>query len=164
MTGALSLTSPSHMLAKLDHEMDAFDSDVTNSYAAINVLRDAYHLREWIWHTRLEHNSSLLTQIIGRSGVESDWNSWVNTQHPEFKIVREICNGSKHFELDNVGLIIRYKTAGLNGNMGLSRGFKLNDAGDYIDTAAQTDRSVRDIAQDVQRFWHDLTNRFPALK
>jgi len=48
MSGALDLTEPRHLLAKLLHEIDALTASPRNSYVAINALRDAYHLREWI--------------------------------------------------------------------------------------------------------------------
>ena len=99
MSGAFDLTKPSDLLEKLDHEMMGFGADPNNSYAAINALRDAYHLREWVWHDRLQHNPALLTQIIGSAGNKKDaWNSWVNSSFVNFPIVRDICNGSKHFE------------------------------------------------------------------
>ena len=47
MRGALDLTEPKHLLGKLEHELQAFSADRGNSYAAVNALRDAYHLREW---------------------------------------------------------------------------------------------------------------------
>src|SRR5215213_2918131 len=53
MSGAVELTRPSHLLAKLAHEAAVFGANLNNSYAAINALRDAYHLREWMWQDRL---------------------------------------------------------------------------------------------------------------
>jgi hypothetical protein len=46
--GAFDLTEPAHLLAKLEYESSVLPADHGNSYAAINALRDAYHLREWI--------------------------------------------------------------------------------------------------------------------
>ena len=47
--------------------------DHGNSYTAINALRDAYHLREWIWHDRLEHDPRLQIAIMTNARSESDW-------------------------------------------------------------------------------------------
>jgi len=44
MPGALDLTEPKHLLAKLDRELRAVTADRSDSFAAINALRDAYHL------------------------------------------------------------------------------------------------------------------------
>jgi len=59
MTGALNLTQPRHLLGKLSHEIELLGADPRNSFVAINGLRDAYHLREWIWHGRLEKDPAL---------------------------------------------------------------------------------------------------------
>ena len=87
--GLLDLTEPVHLLAKLEHESTPFAGDPSNCYAVINALRDAYHLREWIWPDRFEHNQAIHFAIMGVPDAESDWNA---------SIVRELCNGSKHFE------------------------------------------------------------------
>jgi hypothetical protein len=94
---ALDLTEPVHLLAKLEHEIEALIADIGDSYAAINALRDAYHLREWIWHSRLEHDPALRTAIMGSSGAEDHWCRWINQSFRDFPIIRELCNGSKHF-------------------------------------------------------------------
>jgi hypothetical protein len=99
MPGALNLTEPRDLLAKLSHEIDLLTAEPRNSYAAMNALRDAYHLREWIWHSRLENDPTLQAAIMGgAAGSEADWNKWVNDQFSDFPLIRELCNGSKHFE------------------------------------------------------------------
>jgi hypothetical protein len=62
--GALDLTEPTHLLGKLEYENAILAADHGNSYAAINALRDGYHLHEWIWHGRLEHDPALQTAIM----------------------------------------------------------------------------------------------------
>ncbi len=98
MPGALHLTEPRHLLTKLSHEIDTLAAGPRNSYAAINALRDAYHLREWIWHGRLEKDPALQAGIMGAAGSESKWNEYVNREFLDFPLIRELCNGSKHFE------------------------------------------------------------------
>jgi hypothetical protein len=44
-----------------------------NSYAAINALRDAFHLREWIWHTRA--TESALRGLHNARVSIIDWNA-----------------------------------------------------------------------------------------
>jgi hypothetical protein len=69
-----SITKPAHLPAKLDHELQNLALDNFNSYAEINALRDAYHLREWIWHGCLEHDPVLQVNIIGVSGgTKASW-------------------------------------------------------------------------------------------
>lgn len=93
----LDLTEPGHLLEKLDYELQALVTDPGNSYAAINAVRDAYHLREWVWHGRLEMAQALQTAIMSTSGNKDNWNKWVIGEFPDFPIIRELCNGSKHF-------------------------------------------------------------------
>jgi hypothetical protein len=97
MPGAFNLTEPRHLLEKLEHELRALTEDRSNTYAAINALRDAYHVREWIWHDRLKQDPALQVAIIGANGDKAAWNAWVNQSFPDFPIIRELCNGSKHF-------------------------------------------------------------------
>ena len=107
MSGALDLTEPRHLLTKLSHEIDTLAAAPRNSYAAINALRDAYHLREWIWHGRLKKNPGLQAQITGRETKgavaerECKWKEYVNRKCQNFSLIQELCNGSKHFERDS---------------------------------------------------------------
>jgi hypothetical protein len=98
MPGALNLTEPRHLLQKLEHELQGLTADHSDSYSAINALRDAYHLREWLWHDRLEQDPALQAMIMGAAVDEAAWNAWVNRSFADFPIIRELCNGSKHFE------------------------------------------------------------------
>jgi len=85
MPGVLNLTQPRDLLVKLEHEVQALLTDRSDSYAAINALRDAYHLREWVWHDRLEHDLTLLTTITGTGGNKDSWNCWVKQPFPDFE-------------------------------------------------------------------------------
>src|ERR1700722_3103128 len=119
-------------------------------------------MREWVWHDRLQHNPALLTQIIGSAGNKEDaWNSWVNSSFVNFPIVRDICNGSKHFEPGDK--VKEYLKAGLNGRMKLDDNFKLDDAGFYVQDDTGKTISVTDLAKDVHSFWKTLFQQFPQL-
>ena len=97
MTGALDVTEPRHLLAKLSRETDALTRFPRNSYVAINALRDAYHLREWIWKGRLKNDPELRAAIIGATGSEGDWIRYIDAAFTDFHLINELCNGSKHF-------------------------------------------------------------------
>jgi len=34
---------------------------------------------------------------MAAAGNEDRWNCWVNRSFPDFKIIHDVCNGSKHF-------------------------------------------------------------------
>jgi hypothetical protein len=117
MSGALDLTEPRHLLTKLSHEIATLAADPRNSYAAINALRDAYHLREWIWHGRLENDPALQAEIMGASGSESKWNEHVNQCFLDFPLIRELCNGSKHFEREPTDKVEANHQAGYGSSL-----------------------------------------------
>ena len=85
----------------------------------------SYHLREWIWNCNKDVvKDYLLSQnFIGKSKIDNDdyieckFNEYVNLKCPEFRMIREICNGSKHFSTRGKSTIKdTYKReGGLNG-------------------------------------------------
>jgi hypothetical protein len=162
LNGALDLTSPSDLMAKLEQELGAVSANHGNSYAAINALRDAYHLREWIWHDRLEHNSVLQTQIMGAAGSEDAWNGFINRGFSDFPLVRELCNGSKHFAhnsdirashragWDSPVIAFDTPSSGWDDN-----GFHIEVNGRFVPIAGLLER--------VGNFWRDLFSQFPQL-
>ncbi len=83
----------------------------SHRYAIICAML-AYHLREWIWNCNKEEVKNYLESvgIIKKSKmnhddyVECKFNEYVNEKCPEFRLIHEICNGSKHFYLKKMGL------------------------------------------------------------
>jgi hypothetical protein len=151
MAGALDLTEPCHLLAKLEHEFEAVAADNSNSYAAINALRDSYHLREWIWHGRLENDAAFQATVMNVAG-----NEYVNQQFPDFSVVRELCNGSKHF-MTKAKIIqgTRWDSARWDVS-------KLDDKGLYVEVNGRF-VSVVDLLTRVRDFWRGLFAQFPQL-
>jgi len=156
MAGALDLTEPCHLLAKLEHEFEAVAADNSNSYAAINALRDAYHLREWIWHGRLENDVAFQATVMNVAGNEDDWNKYVNQQFPDFSVVRELCNGSKHF-MTKAKII-----QGARWGSAIWDVSKWDDKGLYVEVDGRF-VSVVDLLIRVRDFWRGLFAQFPQL-
>lgn len=161
MRGALDLTEPKHLLGKLEHELQAFSADRGNSYAAINALRDAYHLREWIWHDRLEHDATLQVAMIGTTANEEDWNCWVGQAFPDFRIIRELCNGSKHFEPGSIVQATHRLDSKVPFFDNPHSGF--DDNGFHVEAENGRIVSVSDVVTRVHAFWAELFMRFPQL-
>jgi hypothetical protein len=165
MTGALDLTKPRHLLTKLSHEIDTLAADPRNSYAAINALRDAYHLREWIWHGRLENDTALQAEIMGAYGSESNWKEHVNRCFPDFPLIRELCNGSKHFERKSSDKVEATHQAGwgsplfAHGSGPLGYGVD----GKFVQVEAGRIVSVMYLLESARDFWIRLFERFPQL-
>ena len=165
MSGALDLTEPRHLLTKLSHEIDTLAAAPRNSYAAINALRDAYHLREWVWHGRLEKNPVLQAQIMGASGNETKWEKHVNQCFPDFSLIRELCNGSKHFERDSRDKVEATHQAGYGSplfayNAGVL-GYGVD--GIFVQVEAGRSVSVMHLIKSAHDFWIKLFERFPQL-
>ncbi|RWC42229.1 MAG: hypothetical protein EOS55_24745 [Mesorhizobium sp.] len=163
MSGIMNLANPSGLLKNLQHESALFAQDPNDSYAAINALRDAYHLREWIWHDRLQADAGLQTRVMGAPGNEAAWNTWVNSNCNDFKLVRELCNGSKHFEPDTNGVIQGFERSTLSGGARLSDNFKTSDASFYVRDKNNIAKRIADIVSNVETFWRKLFHDHPGL-
>jgi hypothetical protein len=158
MSGALTVGAPKEFLEKLAHDVGRLKGDQNDAYAAIDGLHDAYHLREWIWHDRLSADAALQAAIMGNAGQESDWNAWVNQTFPDFGIIRDLCNSSKHFAPRNQGSVTRTLESGWDkqpwdvlpwGAEGLW--VKLTD-GRVV--------SVTELLERALQFWEQLFTKF----
>jgi hypothetical protein len=161
--GALNLTEPRHLLDKLERELRVLPDDRSNSDAAIDALRDAFHLREWLWHGRLKSDQALQFDITGASGTESAWKAWVDQTFPDFPTIREICNGSKHFT-DRATITATHR-AGWDSKVPFwdnpETGW--DDNGFHVETNNGRILSVFGLVTRVRDFWADLFARFPQL-
>jgi hypothetical protein len=159
MNGVLDVNSPRDMLNKLRFEIQQLIGSA-NSYATINALRDAYHLREWTWHHRLERDSDLQAAVIGRTPIqENEWNGWVNSEFPRFQIIRELCNGSKHFK---PGSAIKqtYQEGWDNAYYDISY---YDDNRFYVVDISNNVIDVERMLRDVEAFWNQLFLQYPQL-
>jgi hypothetical protein len=165
MSGALDLTEPHHLLTKLSYEINTLAAEPRNSYAAINALRDAYHLREWIWHGRLENDPTLQAEIMGASGSESEWSKHVNRSFSDFPLILELCNGSKHFERDSRDKVQATHRAGYGSSLFAYNAGILGYGIDGIFVQIEAGRivSVMHLLESVHDFWVNLFERFPQL-
>jgi hypothetical protein len=153
------------LLAKLSHEIDTLTAEPRNSYAAMNALRDAYHLREWIWHGRLVNDPALQAAIMGAAGSKVDWIRWVNNGFADFPLIRELCNGSKHFKAEPRDQVQATHTAGTGSplyayNTGVL-GYNVDGLFVVLDGGRIV--SVMYLLQSVRTFWTDLFARFREL-
>jgi hypothetical protein len=172
MSGALDLTEPRHLLTKLSHEIDTLAADPRNSYAAINALRDAYHLREWVWHGRLEKNPALQAKIAGEKMIlgkadarKYKWNEYVNKDCQNFSLIRELCNGSKHFQRTPHDKVEATHQAGYGSPLFAYNAGVLGYGVDGIFVQVKADRivSVMHLLESARDFWIKLFERFPQL-
>ena len=79
----------------LSDQFEEFEKDPTSSRKAILTTILAYHLREWLWK---EHKASI-SQLLSTQD-ESKYNEYINKSCSNFKVIRHLCNGAKHYEYD----------------------------------------------------------------
>jgi hypothetical protein len=90
------IATSTDLYSVLVQDFDEYMDETHSSRRALHCAITAYHLREWIWHDWLEHDPSACSAI----GVqdESSFNGWVNRSCVWFPILRDLVNGTKHFE------------------------------------------------------------------
>ena len=111
---SFEIKSSADFFRALEDAVQDFRDDPTSSRKAVAAFMFAYHLREWIWK---EHEAV----VRDKKGCDtaSDFNTFVNNAHLNFPVIRDICNGSKHFGRDPTS---RVDTSGLSGGA-FSRSF-----------------------------------------
>jgi hypothetical protein len=77
-------------------DFDEFMTETHSARKALHCAIAAYHLREWVWLDWLEHDLAAQNAI----GIhdKNSFNAWVNRCCIYFPILRDLVNGTKHFE------------------------------------------------------------------
>ena len=157
MKGALGLNTPEQLFAKLEQELSAVNKDAKDVYSILNAVRDAYHLREWIWHSWMQDNPILLKEITGSNETkDSNWNNWINESFPKFRILREICNGSKHLVIWSDEQI----TDSYKGGWGQPWGSPWGATGYYVIMDDGEHVSVNELLNAIAKFWAEFLRNF----
>ena len=154
MIGALLVRNSNELLRKLRHEFGRLLQDPLCSYPAINVARDAYHLREWLWREKFSTDPSLQTNVFGHATpTEADYNVEINNLFPDFQLVREIANGSKHLVLHQSGQITDASNGGWDNTSWDSVPWDTEYL--YIEVDGQW-RSANQLLDDIVQFWSNF--------
>jgi len=124
----------------------------------------AYHQREWFWQDYKDIIKAyfVANKIIKNSQssnddfVECKFNEYVNSKCPDFRIIREVCNGTKHLTV--VGNINTLKRRGaFNGGFS---GTSIN-TNDLVIIKDNNLLIFKDILKNVVDYWANL---FKLLK
>jgi hypothetical protein len=84
--------------------VDDFDDYMREQHSArraFHCILEAYHLREWVWHDHIENNQALKDAL--KTSTEGDFNSLVDRTFPWFPYLKDLTNGSKHYQARNQG-------------------------------------------------------------
>ncbi len=152
---SFEITSSVEFFHILQGMTEDLKNDPTSSRKAVAAFMFAYHLREWVWK---EH------ETLVREKLECDnWLSfctYVNSQHKNFSLIRDICNGSKHFSpTDNS----RLSSSGLTGggfSSGFSSGFNI---GHLTVTAGTNKISATQLLSDAITYYDHLLRKLGAI-
>lgn len=91
------IITPRDMLEKMKLEFNDFKNDPSSSRHAVNFVLTAHHLKEWIWKAYLEQNEALRNAISTQIQDKESYYSFVRSECPEIKFMRELANNIKHF-------------------------------------------------------------------
>jgi hypothetical protein len=155
MKGALGLNTPTDLFKKFCYELDRLKTDHNDIYAALNV-RDAYHLREWIWHSWIESGLIQLRDFPNPKGnPEQNWNIWINNTCAWYPLLKEVCNGSKHLEPETNDKVV----GSYSGGWGQPWDSPWDASGPYVILADDQHISVIEMLTEVKSFWDDFFNQ-----
>ena len=91
------IITPRDMFEKMKLEFNDFKNDPGSSRHATNFVLTAYHLKEWIWKAYLEQDEALKHKISSQIQDKDSYYSFVKSECPEIKYMRELANNIKHF-------------------------------------------------------------------
>jgi hypothetical protein len=82
--------------AKLLEDFADMQDDPTSARLAINCAITAYHMHEWVWGDWLKSDYATWKKLAIRD--RDTFLAWLDKNEPWFKLMQDICNGSKHFD------------------------------------------------------------------
>jgi hypothetical protein len=107
----------------------------------------------------LEHDPALQTAIMGSSGAEDHWCRWINQSFPDFPIIRELCNGSKHFRPRSK--IRATHRPGWNSAISYWNNSWWNDNSFYVEVDGVRLISVVELVTGIRDFWRGAVRAVP---
>lgn len=158
------ISTPFELFEKMKLEFDDFKNDPSSSRHAFNFTLTAYHLREWVWKSLLEPDRNISNKISADLDDQDKFNTFINDNCPEFKLLRELANNAKHFysksdqnNINKVHLPVTWDQIDCAWD-------KLEIPWDYNGLIAVTNDqrwiSVLDLFSSVCKFWIDLFKKF----
>lgn len=120
---------------KLEADVARFANDIASADLAINAVTFLYHFHEWLWR----HNIKPLSPRTVRGEIlrdKSDFVRWLDDHCPNFSLLQDLANGSKHAIPVHAGGAVEGFGQGPFGIGPYGRSYLLIDLG----TGSDTDR------------------------
>lgn len=143
----------------LVQDFDDFMIEQHSARRALHCAITSYHLAEWVWKDWLK-DDHVVKKALGVSNDKSFYN-WINRTCVWFSPVRDLTNGTKHFNQNQ-----NFETIRMYGPLGPSGQGSLII--DYGEGAGELHRwqPAGHLLEVVVRFWRDFFRKYrpsPAL-
>lgn len=89
------ITSAYRFFEKARADYANVQADIANPDAAMNCILSLYHLHEWVWARWLKPRPDVQTRL-GIRRDKSDFIAWLDANCPQFGLLQELANGTKH--------------------------------------------------------------------
>lgn len=90
-----NITTSRDFYQKLLEDFADLQEEPQSARLAINCAITAYHMHEWVWGDWLKTDHATWRTLNIRD--KPTFLEWIDANEPWFKLMQEICNGSKHF-------------------------------------------------------------------
>jgi hypothetical protein len=146
------ITTSGDFYAMLVQDFDDFMAEQHSSRRALHCAITAYHLGQWVWRDWLK-DDHVVKKVLGISSENSFYN-WINQTCVWFAPVRDLTNGTKHFNQNQSFGTIRIH----GGPLGLGPSGQGCLLIDYGEGAGELHRfqPVAHLLEIVVRFWRDF--------
>jgi len=162
---SFAITTAHDLYCKLKREHTRFQGQTANSDFAWNCAVTAWHLREWVWKERLSIHPGEDVNLFGRTfRTSEEFYAELNRRCPNYKLMGDLCNGSKHFNLDRIGTVQSTTTKrGAMFDEAMFNEVAFNE-GPYLEICLDDGSLVRfgDVLSQVVALWDDVFKNEPC--
>lgn len=147
-------------------ECNDFENNPNSMRHAINFALIAYHFREWIWHSRLKEDIDLRNVISLSLKSKDNFNTYIKSNCPFFKALRQIANSSKHCIISDMKSFKEIKSSPTWDELDCTwenAKFSWNYDGLILVTQKNEWLSLLDVFLDVKKFWVTFVNTYSLL-
>lgn len=105
-TYSFDLTTGHDLYCKRKRDFVRYQGSPTDSDLAWNCAVTAWHVREWVWKQRISPHPGDDRSLFKASlaDIQQD-NAELNRRCSRYQLIKEVCNGSKHFRLNALGRV-----------------------------------------------------------
>ncbi len=89
------ITSAYRFFEKARADYANVQADIADPGAALNCILSLYHLHEWVWARWLKRRIDVQTKL-GIRRNKSAFIAWLDENCPQFGLLQELANGTKH--------------------------------------------------------------------